>query len=137
PPAHCAPRSFPTRRSSDLPTVEKLSSLNMALLLGYGGSLVMTDKLALGTGLIVFACLLQQLSAQVSKVSAIVNSVQQSLTGARRVFEILDTPVEIQSPPNALRLTSPRGQVRFEQVSFEYQSGEPVLDRINLDIQQG
>ena len=75
------------RSSLFAPTVEMLSSLNMALLLGYGGYLVMTDKLPLGTGLIVFAGLLQQLSAQVSKVSAIVNSVQQSLTGARRVFQ--------------------------------------------------
>lgn len=125
------------RSSLFAPTVEMLSSLNVVLLLGYGGHLVMTDKLALGTGLIVFAGLLQQLSAQVSKVSAIVNSVQQSLTGARRVFEILDTPVEIQSSPNALSLASPRGHVRFEQVTFQYQPGEPVLERINLDIQPG
>ena len=49
--------------------------------------LVAEGKLPLGTGLIVFAGLLEQFSGQVNNVATIVNSVQQSLIGARRVFE--------------------------------------------------
>src|SRR5262249_44473466 len=54
------------------PTINVVSQLNIAVLLLYGGSLVMHDELSLG-GLIVFAGLLQQFSAQVSTMAGIVN----------------------------------------------------------------
>jgi len=76
-----------------------LTRINMMVLLGYGGWLVAEGKLPLGTGLIVFAGLLEQFSGQVNNVANIVNSVQQSLIGARRVFEILDAPVEVKMHP--------------------------------------
>ncbi len=91
------------------PTIEFLISLNLVALLAYGGYLVMHEELALGAGLIVFAGLLQNFSTQVTKITNIVNGVQQSLAGAQRVFEILDRPIEIQSPPNGRRLS--RGAV--------------------------
>ena len=65
------------------------------ILLAYGGWLVTQDKLALGSGLVVFAGLLQQFSSQVANITNIANSIQQSLSGARRVFEILDAPMAI------------------------------------------
>jgi len=61
-----------------------LSSLNQAVLLGFGGWLVIQGQLPLGSGLIVFSGLLQQFSSQVTRVAGIINSVQQSLIAARR-----------------------------------------------------
>jgi ATP-binding cassette subfamily B protein len=79
------------------------------------------DRLPLGAGLVVFAGLLDQFSGQVNNVATIVNSVQQSLIGARRVFEILDAPIEVKNAPGR-RAPRPKleGAVRFENVSFEY-----------------
>jgi ABC-type multidrug transport system fused ATPase/permease subunit len=57
----------------------------------------------LGSGLVVFAGLLQQFTGQVANISTIANSVQQSLAAARRVFEVLDTPLDVQSRPGALK----------------------------------
>ena len=59
----------------------------------------MQGRIPLGGGLVVFAGLLQQFTGQVANISTIANSVQQSLAAARRVFEVLDTPVEVQSRP--------------------------------------
>ncbi len=59
----------------------------------------MQGKIPLGSGLVVFAGLLQQFTGQVATISTIANSVQQSLAAARRVFEVMDTPVEVQSRP--------------------------------------
>jgi ATP-binding cassette subfamily B protein len=125
------------RLSLFTPTTEFLSSLNLASLLAYGGYLVTTGELPLGTGLIVFSGLLQQFSSQVSKMVNVLNSMQQSLAGARRVFDVLDAPVEIRSPVTPRRLAVPRGELSFEDVSFHYQAGEPVLANINLRIQPG
>jgi ABC-type multidrug transport system fused ATPase/permease subunit len=73
----------------------------------------------------------------VNNVAAIVNSVQQSLIGARRVFEIIDAPVDVRSSPDAVRRDSFEGAVRFEDVSFEYGQLDPVLRGITLEVKPG
>lgn len=119
------------------PAVGFLTRINMMVLLGYGGWLVAHDRLPLGTGLVVFAGLLEQFSGQVNNVATIVNSVQQSLIGARRVFEILDAPVEVKSPPDALRRPKLSGAVEFKNVSFTYGGAEAVVRDIDLVVKPG
>jgi ATP-binding cassette subfamily B protein len=119
------------------PAIGFLTRINMMVLLGYGGWLVIQGRLPLGAGLVVFAGLLEQFSGQVNNVATIVNSVQQSLIGARRVFEILDAPVEVKSPPDPVRLPRLRGEVRFEGVSFAYDGAEAVVRDINLVVAPG
>jgi ATP-binding cassette, subfamily B, bacterial len=119
------------------PTVGFITRINMMVLLGYGGWLVAHDRLAFGTGLIVFAGLLEQFSGQINNVANIVNSVQQSLIGARRVFEILDAPIEVKSAPDAVRCPRLRGAVRFENVSFTYDGAEAVVRDVNLEVLPG
>jgi ATP-binding cassette subfamily B protein len=125
------------RMSLFSPAVGFLTRINMMVLLGYGGWLVAHDQLPLGAGLVVFAGLLEQFSGQVNNVATIVNSVQQSLIGARRVFEILDAPVEVKSAPDALRRPKLQGAVDFENVSFAYDGAEAVVRDINLAVQPG
>lgn len=119
------------------PAVGLLTRINIVILLGYGGVLVMRGELPLGTGLIVFAGLLEQFSGQVNQVASLVNSVQQSLIGARRVFEILDAPIEVRSAPDALRPTRLHGRVTFEHLSFHHTAHTPVLRDIHLDVPPG
>ena len=125
------------RLSLFTPVVGFLTRINMMVLLGYGGWLVAHDRLPLGTGLIVFAGLLEQFSGQVNNVANIVNSVQQSLIGARRVFEILDAPVEVQNAPDAIRRPRCEGAVKFENVSFAYDGAEAVVRDIDLEVKPG
>jgi ABC-type multidrug transport system fused ATPase/permease subunit len=119
------------------PVIGFLTRINVMVLLGYGGWLVAHDRLPLGAGLVVFAGLLDQFSGQVNNVATIVNSVQQSLIGARRVFEILDAPVEVQDAPDAIRRPRLEGVVRFENVTFSYLGIDPVLRDINLEVKSG
>ena len=136
------------------PTIGYMTQINLVILLAYGGWLVTQDKLALGSGLVVFAGLLQQFSSQVANLTNIANSVQQSLSGARRVFEILDTPIAIHSPENPVRLQSrdqwsrsehqpqptiatPLGRIEFDHVWFEYTPGNPVLRDVSFVIEPG
>lgn len=130
-------RSIFWRVSLFSPAVGLLTRVNMVVLLGYGGWLVLEGKLPLGAGLIVFAGLLEQFSGQVNQVATVVNSVQQSLIGARRVFEILDSPVEVKSRPGAIRRLRLTGAVAFERVSFAYDGIDPVLRDITLEVKPG
>ena len=137
------------------PAVGFLTRINTMVLLGYGGWLVVEGRMQLGAGLLVFNGLLDQFSGQVNNVAAIVNSVQQSLIGARRVFEILDAPIEVKNAPGAIRRPRLEGAVRFENVSFTYDWSAPsaslsavlaqaipsnrgsILRDINLDVKPG
>jgi len=119
------------------PAIGFLTRINMMVLLGYGGWLVMQGRLPLGTGLMVFAGLLEQFSGQVNTIATIVNSAQQSLIGARRVFEILDAPVEVKNAAEPVRRPKLRGDVLFENVSFAYDGPAAVLRGIDLQVRAG
>ena len=129
------------------PLITFLTQINIMILLAYGGYLVVIHEPAtatapavgipLGTGLVVFAALLQQFAAQVGNIATIANSMQNSMIGAQRVFEVLEAPQEIISPPNAVRLSRAHGRIQFEHVSFRYGHEEPVLRDVNFRIEPG
>ena len=118
------------------PLMGLFTQVNMIVLLGYGGWLVIEGQLPLGEGLFVFANLLQQFANQVGQITNITNSIQASLTGAQRIFEILDAPVEITNQPGAVRLSKVHGRLQFEGVSFAYAKCG-VLGEIDLAIEPG
>ena len=128
------------------PTMGFLTQVNQLVLIGYGGALVIQGQLPLGAGLFVFANLIHEFANQVGQIINIANSIQASLTGAERIFDVLDAEVEIDSPANAVRLPRARGQVTFEHVCFAYASrshngsihaDEPVLQDISFVVEPG
>jgi ATP-binding cassette subfamily B protein len=119
------------------PVIDGLNHLSLCILLGFGGWLVIQGELTLGTGLVAFAALLQQFAGQVATVATVVDNAQVSLTGARRIFEVLDTEPGVASRPGA---TSPGrflGRVSFEGVSFEYRERDTVLRDISFIAEPG
>lgn len=119
------------------PAIGFLTQFNMMVLLGYGGYLVIHGQFPLGAGLFVFANLLQEVSAQISQITNITNSIQSSLTGAERVFEILDAPIEIRNPPEPQSLGRARGEIRFENVTFGYKADAPILKEVSFTARPG
>ncbi|HEX7451031.1 MAG TPA: ABC transporter ATP-binding protein, partial [Polyangiaceae bacterium] len=118
------------------PLVQFITELNIAILLFYGGWLVTRHAMTLGD-LIVFAGLLQQFSSQVASMAGIINTLQQSLIGAARVFEVLDAPLGVETPREPVPRAAIRGAIRLEGVSFRYGEGAPVLAGIELDVPAG
>jgi ATP-binding cassette subfamily B protein len=125
------------RVSTFSPAIDLLTQVNLAVLLLYGGWLVISDQLALGTGLLVFAGLLQQFSNQVAMIAQIANGVQESLAGAQRVFEILDAPEEVAPPASAQAWRAPRGEVTLESVTFAFAGGRSALQQVSLRVAPG
>lgn len=120
------------------PLIGFIPQLNMVVLLCYGGYLLAHDPtFTLGQGIIVFAGLLRQFEERVVTLATITNSAQQSLTGAQRVFEILDAPMEIQNKPGAIRLPRAQGTLRFENVSFGYGAQDTVLSEVDFEVPAG
>ena len=62
---------------------------------------------------------------------------QEALGAVRRVYDILDTQPEIKNPENPIPLSKIEGNIRFENVSFDYQEGVEVLKQVSFDILPG
>src|SRR5262249_49747788 len=77
-------------------------------------------------------------STQITGMATVVNTLEQSVTAARRVFEVLDAPVEVASPEAAAPLAACRGAVRFENVSFGFAgSAGLALDDVDFAVEPG
>lgn len=125
------------RISTFQPAMGLLTQINMLVLIGYGGTLVIRGELALGTGLFVFANLLHEFANQVSQITNIANSIQTSLASAQRVFEVLDEPIQIATAINAQRLPRICQSIELHDVSFGYQADRTILQNVSLRIQSG
>jgi ATP-binding cassette, subfamily B, bacterial len=119
------------------PITQLLSHLSLVVLFAYGGSLYVQGSVPLGAGLVVFAGLLQQFNGQVANISTIANSVQQSFTAARRVFEVLDTPSEVENKPNAIVRRNLQGRITLHKVTFGYHTENPVLHEVSFEASPG
>ena len=119
-----------------MPVIGMLSQVSLVVLLGYGGYLVIHGRIPLGVGLVAFTAMLQRFSAQVANIAAVANSMQESLTGARRVFEVLDAPLEIVNTPDPMWLPRVWGRVTFEHIWFD-PGTEPILKDITFEVQPG
>ncbi|HEY3863015.1 MAG TPA: ABC transporter ATP-binding protein [Verrucomicrobiae bacterium] len=119
------------------PVTQFLSQVSLVILFAFGGWLFLQGQIQLGSGLVVFAGLLQQFNGQVANISTIANSVQQSLAAARRVFEVLDMPLGVESRPHAIIPKRLTGRIAFEQVSFGYAPEQPVLREISFEARPG
>ncbi|MCG3149229.1 MAG: putative ABC transporter ATP-binding protein [Verrucomicrobiae bacterium] len=122
-----------------VPGILFITQINIFIALLYGGTLVIRNEFPLGLGLVVFIGLIQQFSAQVQNLANVNNTALQSLTGARRVFEILDAPVAITNPLQPVALPAAQGgrRVQFDNVSFSHIPGEVVLADVSFEVQPG
>jgi ATP-binding cassette subfamily B protein len=119
------------------PFVEFCSSLGSVGLIYFGSRLVLRQTLPL-EDLVAFFLYLGQLYQPVEALSGAWEGVQEALAGAERVAELLDEEPDVQERPHAIELSArAQGAIRFEDVSFQYTTGDRVLGGINLDIPPG
>lgn len=118
------------------PVVELLVVIGLAVVIWYGGHLVLANRLTPGD-LISFLGLLGMMSAPVSATGRVYNLLQQALAAADRVFELLDTEPDVDDQPNAVEAAALRGEVAFRSVSFGYNAGSRVLNQIDLIAHPG
>ncbi len=118
------------------PVIEFLSAIGVTVIIWYGGREVISGYLTSGS-LIAFLIYVVNLSNPVKRLSRVYGSIQGALSAAQRVFDVLDTVPEIQDAPDAVELPPVRGQVVFEDITFEYKPGEPALRNISLEAKPG
>ncbi len=119
-----------------LPLVEVLVALATALVVIVGGLRVHAGTLTVGT-LVAFALYVQRFFDPVRDLVLQYTQFQRAMAGGERILEVLDTKPEITDAPDAVELPNIQGRVDFEDVSFWYVEGAPVLQHINLHVEPG
>jgi ATP-binding cassette subfamily B protein len=123
-------------RAAYMPAMELLPSLGLVAVLGVGGHRVIAGQLSIGD-LVAFNVYLQLMLWPLRALGTIVAQFQRSLTSADRIQEVLDAEEHVADPPSPEPLPPTGGAVRFDQVSFAYAGGLPVLDGLDLVIEAG
>ena len=123
-------------RAAAAPMTEMLAAAGTGVLLWYGARLVVGGELA-GAEFVGFLGLSLKLYAPVKNVAKFPATAQPGLVAVERVFEFLDAPVEIDDRPGARPLPSFEREIAFENVSFAYREGEPVLDGVSFRVPKG
>jgi ATP-binding cassette subfamily B protein len=115
-----------------LPTMNALVMAATALILFFGGRLVLAGQLTVGQ-LVAFNVYLLLLANPVQQLAFVVDAAGQAVAGGQRIFEILDLPTEIESASHAIQLPSLSGRVTFENVSFSYRGERRALHDVSFE----
>src|SRR6266568_4200625 len=115
-----------------------LQTAGPALIMGFGGWLVLTGHTTVGTVFVFATVLGGRLTGSLSSLATMHVNVVGSLAVFRRLFEYIDLPPQIADAPGARDLGDARGAIRFQDVTFTYPAAaRPALDQVSIDIAAG
>jgi len=119
-----------------MPYVHFLIGLSTALVVWYGGRLVIQDDISLGM-LAGFLSYIAMLTRPVRQTGMMINFTNQATAAAERIFEVLDKKPEVKDDPSAYEMPAVKGRVEFKDVNFSYKKGKQVLKDINIEVEPG
>lgn len=116
--------------------VETMSGISFALIVWYGGGQILKGALAFGT-LVAFIEYIQKFFVPIRDFSTKYAVMQSAMSSAERVFQLLDTPVDIASPLRPILPRNARGRIEFEGVWFAYRDDDYVLRDMSFRVEPG
>lgn len=120
----------------NMPLMTMLGAVAIVLTIWYGGREVVNGNFTVGE-LTMFLMFLTILQMPIRGLGWMVMMVPRAATAGMRIFEILDQESEVQDNPGAVAPERPQGHVKFEGVSFAYDSRSPVLGNIEFEAKPG
>jgi ABC-type multidrug transport system fused ATPase/permease subunit len=118
------------------PFVDLLSSVALAVVLGYGGHLYFQGSVTLGT-LFAFMLYVQNFFDPVQQLSQLYNTFLSATAALDKIMDVLDEDPTVLDSAGAVALPQVQGHVRFEDVRFSYGTGPEVLHGLELDVPPG
>ena len=106
------------------------------VILGYGGNLMLKDLMTVGE-LFSFTLFLGFLVGPIVQMANIGTQMTEAFAGLDRTEELLSQPGEDDDPLRTIEMPAVKGHVTFEDVTFSYVEGEPVLKKIQFEVEPG
>lgn len=118
------------------PATAFIGNLSYVAVAVVGGLKVASGGLTLGS-IQAFSQYVRQFNQPLTQVSAMYNTLQSGLASAERVFELLDADEETPDPLAAATVPTGSARVEFEDISFSYSPGQPVIEGLSLRVEPG
>jgi len=118
------------------PMFTTMSTITIAFTALVGGWLALLEIVTVGI-IATYVVYIMNFFRPLRSIAMLYNHLQSALAGAERIFEVLDTNPSVQDPNGAQPLSSIKGQVVFDHVTFSYEPGKPVLFDISLNALPG
>ena len=119
-----------------MPLMTMINNLSYVLIAVFGGLMSLAGFISVGM-IGTFVSYSRQFGQPINQLSSQLNQLQVAIASSSRVFEILNTEIEITDEPGAEALTDEIESIEFENVSFSYVSGKQVLDNISFSVKKG
>jgi ATP-binding cassette subfamily B protein len=123
-------------QSFNTPLLNFIANGATVVMLWVGGVLVIGGQLTIGE-LVAFYAYLLQIVGPVRQGGFLMSMASRAAASAERVMEVLDTPIDVSSPPDAVELEDIRGEVELQDVSCEYHPGRAVLEHVSFKAEPG
>jgi ABC-type multidrug transport system fused ATPase/permease subunit len=124
------------QRALYVPFISWVPLLAQGAVLLVGARMVTSGELSVG-GFVAFNLYLGMLVMPLRSLGMWIGQAQRATASGERIFQVMDEPEEIAERPDAVELPPGDGDLRFEDVRFEYIAGRPVLDGVTLDVPAG
>ena len=124
------------QRALYVPLISWIPLVAQAAVLLVGARMVNSGELTIG-GFVAFNLYLGLLVTPLRSLGMWIGQAQRATASGERIFQVIDEPEDVTDRPKASDLPAGGGHIRFENVSFEYLAGRPVLDNIDLDVPAG
>jgi ATP-binding cassette subfamily B protein len=124
------------QRALYVPLLTFMPLIAQALVLLAAGRMVVSGSLSLGA-FFAFNLLLAMLVMPLRMLGMWIGQAQRAVAAGERIFEILDEPEEVSDRPDARTLPPGPGHIVFEDVSFGYEPGRPVVEAVDLEVAAG
>ena len=108
----------------------------LVIIFWYGGKEVLAERLTAGD-LVAFIIYALNISRSISQISRLYTAVNTAAGASERIFELLEEKPEIEDESHAKEIDAVKGEISFEHIDFEYDSGRKVLNDINFVAKQG
>ncbi len=120
------------------PSVDFLNTLATAIVIYVGGQAALGERITPGV-LVAFVLYIDRLFDPIRSLSQRYDQFQSAMAAGERIFNLLDTPPEVEDAPDAVPLPRIRGEVRFEHVSFRYPDDPetPILEDVDFLVRPG
>ncbi|MCS7002346.1 MAG: ABC transporter ATP-binding protein/permease, partial [Dehalococcoidia bacterium] len=121
--------------SAFTPAIDFLSTLGVAIVIGFGGWLAFRGEVPVGT-VAAFLLYVQTFFRPIQLLSQLAAQIQPALAGAERIYGLIDEPEE-PADPDAAPLPRLRGHIVFDHVTFGYTPDRPVLTDVSFEVLPG
>jgi ATP-binding cassette subfamily B multidrug efflux pump len=114
-----------------VPTVDILTGLGQAAVVVAGGAAVFSGRLGIGV-MIAFIFYVQRFFDPIRSLSQQYTVMQRAMAAGYRIFEVLDIPVIIRDKPGAISWDGAEPSISFQNVTFGYRPGQPILHNVSF-----